>query len=111
MQRHVIPKKLSVGEETLALHLRAHNIPFEREYIFHPVRRWRLDFCLVEHKIGIEVDGLTQAGGRHQRRAGIEGDCQKANAAVLMGYRLLRYTPAMVTAGTAIQDVLEILGK
>ena len=44
------------------------------------------------------------SGGR-----ALEGDAYKYNAAVLLGWRVLRYTPAMVTAGAAIDDVLEMM--
>jgi hypothetical protein len=102
-----IPRPLSPGEELLALHLRGFGILFEREFLFHPTRKWRFDFFLREVNVGIEVDGGNN--GRHQRRAGFEGDCYKLNAAALLGIRVLRYTTAMVKAGTALDDVLEIL--
>lgn len=37
---------MSLGEETLLLQLRALKLPApEREYRFHPGRRWRFDFA------------------------------------------------------------------
>lgn len=38
-----IPKPDSPGECTLALHLRAHGIDFEREVCLIPGRKWRVD--------------------------------------------------------------------
>lgn len=32
------------------------------QYIFHPKRRWRLDFAFPEYKIGIELDGGSGGG-------------------------------------------------
>lgn len=95
----------SVGEETLALHLNAYKIDFEREYRFCPDRRWRADFFLPQYKTLIEVEGGTRSKGRHSRHAGFTNDCEKYNAAILLGYRLLRYTTEMVTSGAAINQI------
>ncbi len=37
------------------------------EHRFAPPRRWRFDFCILAHKIAIEVDGgvWLPNGGRH----------------------------------------------
>ncbi len=104
-----VPKKLSVGEETFARDCRAYNLEMEREYFFHPKRKFRFDFAFPAAKLGIEIEGVTHEGGRHQRIGGYAGDCVKYNSAVKLGWRVLRYTAKMVTAGTAIDDVLEVL--
>ena len=93
----------SVGECTLELHLKVHNIPFQREFEFAPGRKFRADF-----KVGnilIEVDGGTRQMGRHSRHKGIEADCQKINLATRLGFRLFRYTTEMVRRGDAIEDI------
>jgi hypothetical protein len=41
-------KRLSVGEETLSLHLREHGIPFEREVCLVSGRKWRWDFVVED---------------------------------------------------------------
>lgn len=101
----------SVGEETLALHLRAHGIPFEREVRFHPPRRFRFDFaiCPGELRLAAEVDGGTWAQGRHARGAGIASDCEKVNLAAEDGWTVLRFTTDMVEAGTAIDTILRVV--
>ena len=38
----------SVGESELVIQLKALKIEFEREFKFHPKRKWRADFHLVE---------------------------------------------------------------
>lgn len=98
---------MSAGEELLALHLRAEKIPFRREVIFHPTRKWRFDF-LIGYDLAVEVDGGNRmarivkgravAVGRH----GQDADMEKLNEAVLMGYRVLRFSPAMVKSGDAV---------
>jgi very-short-patch-repair endonuclease len=105
-----VTKPLSPGEEAFALHLRAERIFYaEREYHFHPQRKWRFDFALLEPKIAVEIEGGTWIQGRHQRGGSYEVDCEKYNAAVKMGWRVLRYSTEMVMRGDAINDVLEIL--
>lgn len=61
------------------------------EYRFHPTRRWRFDFALVDYKIAIEVEGGVK-GGRHTRWYGFIEDATKYNSATVLGWRLLRYT-------------------
>lgn len=104
------PHTGSVGEEEFALHLRAHKIHYDREVQFFPGRRWRFDFVITGTLIAVEIDGGTWNGGRHSRGAGYTADCEKLNTAVKLGFRVFRYTPAMVSSGTAINDILEILG-
>lgn len=104
-----IQKAGSVGEETFALHCKAHRLEPEREYKFHPTRRWRFDFAWPEKKLAVEIEGGTWQIGRHQRAGGFSADCEKYNQAALLGWRTLRFTTAMVTEGTAIDAVLEIM--
>ena len=101
------PKALSIGEETLALHLRAHGLKYEREVCLIPGRKWRWDF-LVEN-VAIEVQGQTWAKGAHSSGSGILRDCQKLNAAVLAGYRPLIFTTQMVQSGEAIDTILSVI--
>lgn len=99
----------SAGEAAFALHCRAHNLTPVAEYRFAPPRRWRADFAFVEEKLLIEIEGGTWSMGRHTRGAGFEADCEKYNAATAHGWRILRFTPAMVKSGSAITIVREIL--
>lgn len=83
-------------------HLRENNIPFVKEHIFHPTRKWRLDFAILEKKIGIEIDGGVYTNGRHTRGAGYVKDCEKCNNATLLGWLVLRFPTEMVMNGDAI---------
>lgn len=103
------PKKLSEGEETFALHCHLHRINVVRELRFHPDRKWRFDFALPAHKIGIEVEGGVWSNGRHNRGSGYSEDLIKYNQATLLGWRILRYTTKMVMDGTAINEVKSLL--
>ena len=64
----------------------------EREFRFHRTRKWRFDFAWPEHHVAVEIDGGLFVGHGHQRGPQFSKDCQKLNAAVLLGWRVLRYT-------------------
>ena len=79
------------------------------EYRFAAPRRWRFDFAWIGHKLALECDGGGWVNGRHSRGSGIEKDCEKQNAAVTVGWRLLRCTPAMLRDGRALQAIEAVL--
>lgn len=64
-----------------------------KEFKFHPVRKWRFDYAVPEHKIALEVEGGVWTGGRHTSPKGFLGDIEKYNTATLMGWRVFRTTP------------------
>lgn len=68
-----------------------------RELRFHPVRRWRFDYAIPDHKIAVEVEGGVWTQGRHTRPRGFLGDMEKYNAAAALGWRVLRVTPDTLT--------------
>jgi len=80
-----------------------------REHRFSPERRWRFDLAWPEVKLAVEVEGGVWQMGRHQRPVGFQNDVDKYNAAVLLGWRLLRVTPQMVQDGRALRLVEEVL--
>lgn len=105
-------KKLSPGEEAFALHCRVSLHPVNqpvREYKFHPERKWRFDFAFPAEKLAVEIEGGVFSGGRHGRGLGFINDCIKYNAAVKLGWRVLRYSTDMVISGDAMNDVMEAL--
>ena len=111
-----IPRAESPGECAFWLHCRADNavgeiaLP-EREFHFHPTRRYRFDFAWPAKKVALEVEGGTfsRKPGAHNRGAHFESDCYKYNAAVLLGWRVLRYTTDMIVDGTAIEEAKRAL--
>ena len=70
---------------------------------------WKFDFAWPDRMIAAEVDGGTWSGGRHVRGAGYEGDCIKLNYAASMGWKVFRYTGAMVTDGRAFAQLNDVL--
>lgn len=102
-------KKLSKGEETLALHLRALKLPQpKRERRFHPKRLWRFDFCWPELKLAVEVDGMHPSGA-HNTPKGIANDNDKRNAAARAGWLVLAYTTEQVVSGQAVSEIEPVL--
>lgn len=79
------------------------------QFRFHPVRRWRSDLAWPEQKLLVEVEGGIYTSGRHVRGAGYEGDCEKYNEAVLLGYAVLRVTAGQVESGLAVQWIKRAL--
>ncbi len=71
---------------------------YVREYRFHPVRGWLLDFAWVPEKFAIEIDGGVMTGGKHVRPTGVRRDYEKAEALHLLGWRLYRVYPDMFKA-------------
>lgn len=69
----------------------------EREFRFHPTRRWRFDFAHIETKTAIEIEGGIWSGGRHNRGAGFSADCDKYNEAILCGWTVFRLTCPQIT--------------
>jgi len=99
-------RPLSVGEETMALHLKAEGIPFTREFKFHPERKWRFDFALdLPHHIAIECEGGTWIDGGHSRGAAFERDCEKYAEAIILGWQVFRFTTGMIKRGEAISYI------
>lgn len=99
--------RVSVAEEAFALGLRAYGLPEPvRQHRFSPPRLWRFDFCWPELMLAVEVDGVMwDRQGGHQRPDDYADDCEKLNEAVLLGWRVLRFTPAQVARGEAALTV------
>jgi len=69
-----------------------HGPRLQCEYQFHPRRKWRADFYHPATKTIIEIDGGLWMRGRHNRAQGYSADCEKLNAATMLGYRVIRLT-------------------
>jgi very-short-patch-repair endonuclease len=108
----VIKPKGNQAEMVLALQCCADGLKdFEQEYRFDPSRKYRLDLAFPKQKVGIEIEGAIFAAGAHSRPLGILRDMEKGNLLVLSGWRVLRYTPAEVNEGKAIEGLKQLLGE
>ena len=65
---------------------------FIKEYRFHYVRRFRLDYFIPALQIGIEYEGIVSRKSRHTTITGYTNDCTKYNLAQMNGIIVLRYT-------------------
>ena len=76
-----------------------------REYYFHPERGWRLDYAWPAARLAVEVDGGQWApgGGRHAT----DKDRDKLNHAAALGWRVLRFSPAMLDNPAACVALVE----
>jgi very-short-patch-repair endonuclease len=82
-----------------------------REYIFHPTRKWRLDFYHDEKKIAVEIEGAIWVGGRHVTPQGYLNDMEKYNAAQMMGISVIRFGTHMIKNGEAIAQIERFLNE
>jgi hypothetical protein len=101
-------------EAQLAMQIKAEGLPEPfREFRFHKTRRWRFDFAWPYHmgdrNVAVEVQGGIWSGGRHARGAGIKADCEKANAAQLLGWMVLKVCGDHIKSGEAIAWIKEAL--
>lgn len=101
---------MSALEDTFELQLKALKLlGYEREYRFHPTRRWRFDFAFPANKIAIELHGAIFTQGRHSRGAGIEGDMEKINEAQILGWDVLAFSAGMVKSGEALETLERLI--
>ena len=85
--------------------------PCVAEHRFHPTRGWRFDFAWVDFAVALEVDGGVWTRGAHGRGSGIVRDIEKGNAAVMLGWRVLRVQPrdlCMAETVEMIRTAIEI---
>ncbi|AJE36341.1 hypothetical protein G9455_11630 [Aeromonas hydrophila] len=69
------------------------------ELVFHPKRKWRLDFAWPANMIALEVHGGIHSGGRHTRGRGFVEDRAKMNEAALLGWTVIEATPEHIKSG------------
>ena len=79
------------------------------EHRFHPVRRWRFDLAWPDKKIAVEIEGGAWIMGRHNRPRGYQADLCKYNAASVMGWTILRYSPAQVKSWSAAEEIAKVI--
>lgn len=74
------------------------------------LRDWEFDLAWPERKLAVEVDGGIWTQGAHVRGAGYTSGCEKANAAQLYGWRVLRIVPQWIESGEALNLIEKALG-
>ena len=95
--------------------LEAQGIPAPgREFQFHPVRRWRIDFYWpyvysMDGPLALEVEGGGWISGRHNHPSGFAKDMEKYREMTKARIWLLRYAPKELLS-VAIPELCEIFG-
>lgn len=85
-------------------------LPLEKEFRFHPTRRWRADFAHLPSRTLVEVEGGIFIRGRHNRAMGFLGDIEKYFEAALAGWRVLRSTERELTTAT-VKRIFDFLPR
>lgn len=84
----------------------------EREFRFHPTRRWRFDWYLPEqgeHGIAFEYDGLMSGHASHASIGGILRDSEKINESLAMGIPVYRVNAKFIQDGRAFSLAERVL--
>ena len=79
-----------------------------QEHKFCEGRRWRFDFACPFLFVAIEVEGGAFTCGRHTRGVGFINDLKKYNTALVLGWRVLRYTPEQFNALDWADDLTKL---
>lgn len=106
-------------EEKVASDLRALGLMegCQRQYRFHPTRKWAADFAWIadDEKIILEVNGGTYIRGRnrgaHSRGPRQRQDYEKWTTASLMGWVVLLVDSKDVKEGRHVELVLRAMGR
>ena len=100
----------SALEAELALQIKALGLPEPvREYRAIAGRKFRFDFAWLEQRLLVEVNGGTYTQGAHSTGRGIARDYEKANLAVLQGWRVLTFDGKSVKSGEAVETIRKAL--
>jgi len=103
--------KVSKLEQRFALLWRSMNGPaLEREFRFHPTRKWRADFAHLPSRTLIEIEGGIWIRGRHTTPSGFTADAEKYLEAALAGWRVLRLVDQQINA-PMIERIVELCTK
>lgn len=113
MARQNVPYKARKGESEVSILLREHlrelDVFVHPEHKFHPTRKWRFDWADIPNKVAFEIEGGIWIRGRHSRGAGYQGDLDKYNQAIVLGWTCFRFSTEDVLTGKARQTVLDFL--
>jgi hypothetical protein len=84
---------------------------WEKEFKFHPSRKWRFDYAWPSGKVAVEIEGGAYAKGRHTRGKGFILDMEKYNAGGLLGWKIFRFTPQQFERYEALSFMRRVFSK
>lgn len=103
----------SKDKELLGRYLLTSRLPWLMEYKFHPIRKWRFDWALLNPNnspphpmVAVEFEGGVFTGGGHTRGNHYSDDAEKYSEAAILGWLVVRVTAKMVSDGRAF-DLIE----
>lgn len=64
---------------------------------------------MLPDKLAVECEGGIYSGGAHTRGKHFESDCVKYAEALLLGYKVLRFSTGQVKSGYAIDMIRKAL--
>lgn len=103
-------KKRSYLERRIEAFIGSRGLPAAHaEFRFAPPRQWKFDFAWPDRRLALEAEGGTFMNGRHNRGAGFETDCEKYAIALLLGWRVLRFTSKQIASGWAFEVLQAVL--
>lgn len=109
--RGAVSRAESDLERTLAQSIALHGLPEpERELMFHPTRKWRIDFSWPAVMLAVEIEGGAFSGPGHRSVGVFLKNIEKYNALTLLGWRLLRFHGDQVKSGEAVAIIKQALG-
>ena len=79
------------------------------EFYFDPTRKWRFDFAWPVSRLALEVQGGIWINGGHSRGSGMERDFEKENAAICLGWRVMKCVPADLYKPATVQMLREAI--
>ncbi len=92
-------REQTIAEQLLWAQLRDRRLDGHKFRRQHPVGRFIVDFCCVEQRLIVEVDGSV-----HREVAVAANDAERTAALVAEGYCIIRFGNAQVTDN--LQDVI-----
>lgn len=107
-------KRDSEAEILLMKHFKELGFTYNREFRFHPQRKWRFDFAFetdtitvgtlagmgtYKKRYAVEIEGGIWTNGAHVRGKHFESDLRKYNEAAKLGWTVIRFTPNMIKRG------------
>jgi hypothetical protein len=115
------PKKSDEADREFLFQCKALNLPpvfaqWRFQNSRHPssaTHKWRCDFVFKDQKLMVEIDGGIWVKGAHGHPVDILRNMKKQNDAMLLGFQVIRFTPAEVKNGDAVsftQAVLQARG-
>jgi very-short-patch-repair endonuclease len=114
-KREAVGKGMTCAHCLLEQHMNSLGFQHQGEFRFHPVRKWRVDYKILDRlkngqMVLIEIEGGMFIRGRHVRPIGFQRDLDKYNAAAMAGYTVLRFSTQDVERGRAKAFLQEHLG-